>query len=286
MLNNNVIPDAINCSKSLTFTQIPNDLIRNPKISAKAKTILCILLSNTIGWKSYITTITEMMKEGKDAIQAGISELEEFGYVKRIKYRDKKTKQLKGSFWAYCDIPFQLYWEKQIQILNDSGMELIESNINEKTTLPKKPRIENQVVVSRSWKPANKNINKNINIISFSRNKKNTKERENISRVGEHQTSSKEKNIIPPPLKLIEEYCQERNSSIDPQTFYNWNTSKGWMIGKNKMKDWQAAIRTWELKNKQDSSKLKLNNNGFRNTSQKYREPDFIVDNTKTYNNG
>ena len=52
--------------------------------------------------------------------------------------------------------------------------------------------------------------------------------------------------FTPPTLEEVTEYCKERNNKIDPQTFIDFYSSKGWMIGKNKMKDWKAAIRTWE----------------------------------------
>ena len=55
-----------------------------------------------------------------------------------------------------------------------------------------------------------------------------------------------EKNIIPPPKKLVTEYCEKRKNNVDIEKWYNHYEAKGWMIGKNKMKDWQAAIRTWE----------------------------------------
>jgi hypothetical protein len=54
------------------------------------------------------------------------------------------------------------------------------------------------------------------------------------------------KNTIPPTLEMVTAYCIERNNRIDPQEFIDSYTAKGWMIGKNKMKDWQASIRTWE----------------------------------------
>lgn len=50
----------------------------------------------------------------------------------------------------------------------------------------------------------------------------------------------------PPSLAEIEEYCRERGNTVDAQNFFDFYSSKNWMIGKNKMKDWQAAIRTWE----------------------------------------
>lgn len=57
------------------------------------------------------------------------------------------------------------------------------------------------------------------------------------------------KHIIPPTLEYVSEYCKERKNGIDPEVFIDWNASKGWMIGKDKMKDWQAAVRTWEKRN-------------------------------------
>ena len=51
-----------------------------------------------------------------------------------------------------------------------------------------------------------------------------------------------------PKIIEIENYCLERNNNIDAYSFFNYYESKGWMIGKNKMKDWKAAVRTWELR--------------------------------------
>jgi|GEM_PF-2406086 len=49
-----------------------------------------------------------------------------------------------------------------------------------------------------------------------------------------------------PTVEEISEYCKERNNEVDPQRYFDFYEAKGWMIGKNKMKDWQAAVRTWE----------------------------------------
>lgn len=55
-----------------------------------------------------------------------------------------------------------------------------------------------------------------------------------------------DKNTIPPTLEMITFYSQSRDSNIDVNKFFNFYEAKNWMIGKNKMKDWQAAYRTWE----------------------------------------
>ena len=53
-----------------------------------------------------------------------------------------------------------------------------------------------------------------------------------------------------PTVEEVRAYCQERNNTVDPETFIDFYESKNWMIGKNKMKDWKAAVRTWERSEK------------------------------------
>lgn len=55
-----------------------------------------------------------------------------------------------------------------------------------------------------------------------------------------------------PTLEEVKNYCEERNNGINPEHFIDFYESKNWMIGKNKMKDWKAAIRTWESRNKKE----------------------------------
>lgn len=50
----------------------------------------------------------------------------------------------------------------------------------------------------------------------------------------------------PPSLSEIEEYCRARGKIVDAQSFFDFYSAKNWMIGKNKMRDWKAAVRTWE----------------------------------------
>ena len=56
--------------------------------------------------------------------------------------------------------------------------------------------------------------------------------------------------FIPPNVIEVRAYCNERKNHVDPQRFVDFYTSKGWMVGKTKMKDWRAAVRTWEKDDK------------------------------------
>lgn len=52
----------------------------------------------------------------------------------------------------------------------------------------------------------------------------------------------------PPTPDEVREYCQSRGNSVDAALFCDFYQSKNWMVGKNKMKDWRASVRTWEAK--------------------------------------
>lgn len=63
---------------------------------------------------------------------------------------------------------------------------------------------------------------------------------------------SKEKSFIPPSVENVREYCQEGGYRVDAECFVNFYESKGWMVGKNRMKDWKAAVRNWARNNRDE----------------------------------
>ena len=76
----------------------------------------------------------------------------------------------------------------------------------------------------------NKNMNKNMNM-----------------------KENKRGGFAPPTLSEVQAYCKERNNNVNAETFVNFYQSKDWYVGKNKMKDWKAAVRTWENKSRQEN---------------------------------
>lgn len=58
--------------------------------------------------------------------------------------------------------------------------------------------------------------------------------------------------FVPPTVEEVRAYCDERKNVIDPQSFIDFYSAKGWMIGSNKMKDWRAAVRNWETRRRND----------------------------------
>lgn len=57
--------------------------------------------------------------------------------------------------------------------------------------------------------------------------------------------------FTPPSVEEVRVYCAERKNSVDPERFVDFYASKGWLVGKSKMKDWRAAVRSWERSDSQ-----------------------------------
>ena len=79
----------------------------------------------------------------------------------------------------------------------------------------------------------------------------------NINITNTNLTDSNTKgSFVKPTIIDIKEYCKERKNNVDAETFFDFYESKDWLIGKNKMKDWKACVRTWESREK-DNPKFK-----------------------------
>ena len=62
----------------------------------------------------------------------------------------------------------------------------------------------------------------------------------------EKDANASKKKFAPPTLEEVEAYCKERGNTVDAAQFIDFYASKGWLVGKVVMKDWKAAVRTWE----------------------------------------
>ena len=90
--------------------------------------------------------------------------------------------------------------------------------------------------VQKRYKSSTKEVQKE----DINRYKTKTKKEKDIS------NDISKKSFAPPTVDEVREYCRSRNNFVDPERFVDFYSAKGWMVGKNKMKDWKAAVRTWE----------------------------------------
>ena len=76
--------------------------------------------------------------------------------------------------------------------------------------------------------------------------KEKKKEKENENIVADKPPSCS--RFSPPTVEQVQAYCTEKGYGVDAERFVDYYTSNGWMVGKNHMKDWKAAVRTWSRK--------------------------------------
>lgn len=69
--------------------------------------------------------------------------------------------------------------------------------------------------------------------------------------------------FTPPSVDEVAEYVRSRGSSIDAERFVDYYSANGWKVGKNPMRDWKAAVRTWEQRREEET--------GEQPTKQEYR---------------
>lgn len=92
----------------------------------------------------------------------------------------------------------------------------------------------------------------------------------------------KEKRFAPPTLENVSEYCREMGyTNVDAARFIDFYTSNGWMVGKNRMKDWKAAVRNWDRRERnpqrQDGAAEVAKKNRFHNLEEHGYDYDAMV---------
>ena len=97
------------------------------------------------------------------------------------------------------------------------------------------------------YKQGSKQIDTRVITLVNTPSKEKLTDNTNINITNTNLTDSNTKgSFVKPTIIDIKEYCIERKNNVDAETFFDFYESKDWLIGKNKMKDWKACVRTWE----------------------------------------
>lgn len=103
--------------------------------------------------------------------------------------------------------------------------------------------------------------------------KENVKDNDNVN-VKVKDKESVCTRFVPPTHQDVSDYCQEKGyTNVDIERFIDFYASKGWMVGKNKMKDWKAAVRNWNRSQRQE---LTTKGNKFNNFNQRQYDYDAL----------
>ena len=142
-------------------------------------------------------------------IQSAKRKLEKLGYIVCVQNTGRGKRYV-------ADVNLGIYDKRRVCLEQSQSLVETKSDVG-----------ENKV---RVWK--NQDIGKNIS-----------------KNVGENKSKvySKRRRVFKKPsVEEVQAYCEERENNIDPEEFVDFYESKGWVVGKSPMKDWKAAVRTWE----------------------------------------
>ncbi len=82
----------------------------------------------------------------------------------------------------------------------------------------------------------------------------------------------KRSRFTPPSLDDVSNYVKDKGYNVDPEAFIDFYTSKGWKIGKDTMKDWRAAVRTWARRDNKPKAQKDNKFNEFEQNTYDYDE--------------
>jgi len=204
------------------FVKVPRGIVRNDAVDTLALGIFVKVLC--IGRESSFTVqdLADRLSLSLAKVQKAFAVLEDAGYLRRTRVKDAA-----GRFvgWDY-------------EVSSEPFTDTPKNRLSEKPTIGKTDcRKNGSSVPNNILNTTNSIINKNNTTSSIKeKEKKETEER-------------KEKSSAPfrrPTVQEVAEYCLSRNNGIDAAAFVDFYESKGWRVGRTPMKDWKAAVRTWE----------------------------------------
>lgn len=225
--------------KNGNYTTISNVFLRDRNISLKAKGFLAIIMSLPDSWDFSINGINSLLPEGKTAIYSIIKELIENGYC-TVDNNRSANGTFNGNDYVFFETPHSE--NPNTVIPNMDNKSQINKDINKLNNKQKKEQISKE------------NISKEKNgVIQF----------ESV----EHTDNAKK--FVPPTLQEVEAYVKSKGYCFSAEKFVAYYESVGWRVGKNKMKSWRAACRTWDINNRGNvlSTRVQVEN---------YRYEDFV----------
>lgn len=210
------------------FFSIQNATARDERLSLAARGLLVFLLSMSDDWQFSVNGLAKQLGIGRNKIISLVKELQAAGYIS-IEKETRQSGKFSGAAWTIRETPENRSPENQT---TENGTAVVTAV--PKTAVPK-------TGVRKTGLLRNTNIKKDQYIKEIPKSSSTT-------------TRTREK-FTPPTLEQVKAYCQERNNNVDPQRWLDHYTSNGWKVGRNPMKDWKAAVRTWERSGFNDKPK-------------------------------
>ena len=205
-------------NKTRDYTVMSNHHLRNRNLSLKAKGLLSLMLSLPPEWDYSVAGLVAIVPDGKAAVRCALQEIEAQGYLRRERVRNSSG-QLEGTIYEIHESPW----------------------FSPKSDFPtlEKPTLENQPQLNT--KVLNTNSIVSTPILDSNKELVSTP-----MRVCGQNTRTKKPKAIPHSLEEVEAYCRERGNGINAEYFCDYYAARDWRLKSGPMKDWKAAVRTWE----------------------------------------
>lgn len=204
------------------FTVINNELLTDARLSDGALRLLVFMLTLPDDWNFSLNGLAHVLNWPTRKVGRLVTELKGFGYIEQVPKSDARGRFL-PSEWVIHETPVTAIRENRRAVEPQNG------NTAERTD-----RRADAPQSGLGVDIQNTNINQILNI---------TKD-EVI------QSNKRTKKFQKPTVDEVAEYCQERGNNVDPNQFIDHYEANGWKIGgRSPMRDWKAAVRTWERNN-------------------------------------
>ena len=230
----------VRVNKTKDYTVMSNYHLKDCNLSLKAKGLLSVVLALPDNWEYSVSGLAAISKEKETSVKTALKELKENGYLIITKKMPNETSSGRIEYeWDF----YERSCNSDSVSEQEAGKQEVESLTLEVQGLENQGQLNTNIL--------------NTNIL-------NTKDISILEK-------PKKTRFIPPTVDEVRDYCDERGNDVDPQRFVDYYTANGWKVGKNSMKDWKAAVRTWEH-NSYGKPINKVSSNPFADLALKYEE--------------
>lgn len=197
------------------FVTISNAAILDANMSLAARGLLVYMLAQSDTWQFSINALAKSQGISRGTVIKLVKELETAGHIE-IKQSKNARGRFESSEWT-------IYEKHRSPKNRTTEICTAENTVVQKTVVGK--------TVVRKNEPITNTNNNKYQIKQIPKDNSVLRTREKFT---------------PPTLEDVKAYCKERQNNVDPVRWFDYYTSNGWKVGRNSMKDWKAAVRTWE----------------------------------------
>lgn len=210
---------VIRVEKNGNYTTMCNVHLRDKSISLKAKGLLSQMLSLPDSWEYSVAGLVKINQEGENGIISILRELKEAGYVQVRRYNPNETKSGRFEYeYTVYEVPPKTDTQKQGHCING----IVSMALNQQHC---DNGIERGAYINNRDESLNGSTNSN------------------------NRSNNRHSQFVPPTLEEVKAYCSERNSSVDPKTFFDYFNEGNWHDSEGKpVRNWKQKLLTWESK--------------------------------------